>query len=191
MNAIKNMCDMCVPKKSALKGPTANPLLLLEIQNNPYRKLLVAVGPHLVLAHHAFAGDLENCCKIRVGLTINSILCPAKTGGNTISTASAVFHIRNRTVSCPDLVGFDDFDGDGVDDEADSCILVANAGQADNDGQEDDDPLLPGLQEYADACGAADFDGDGLVAAADFFSTLLPSLGGPPGPGLTVPSSAR
>ncbi|MDJ0789452.1 MAG: hypothetical protein QNK05_21815 [Myxococcota bacterium] len=69
-----------------------------------------------------------------------------------------------------------DGDGDGIGDDVDNCVEVANADQANFDGAADDDSSLPGIQHYGDACDV-DLDNDGVVAASDFFAELRPCLG--------------
>ncbi len=59
-----------------------------------------------------------------------------------------------------------DQDGDGVDDNLDNCILTANAGQQDTDGD-----------GFGNACDA-DFNGNGIVDPADF-SVIKAALGTP------------
>jgi hypothetical protein len=95
-----------------------------------------------------------------------------------------------------------DVDGDGVPDEIDNCINVANADQLDSDGDGygnacDADLNNSGTVTAADLAlfrsvlgqsasasplaTAADFNGSGLVTAADF-AILRSALGKNPGP---------
>ncbi len=92
---------------------------------------------------------------------------------------TATCHITNSPVL--DIVVMPantDADDDGIDDDADNCPAVANADQADLDGDGigdacDDDRDGDGVDDDADNCPAAanadqaDFDGDGIGDACD------------------------
>ncbi|MDJ0787385.1 MAG: PKD domain-containing protein [Myxococcota bacterium] len=69
-----------------------------------------------------------------------------------------------------------DTDDDGVLDEDDNCVQVANPAQEDVDAGTDDDTSLAGVQHYGDACDT-DLDNDGIVGPSDFFGILRPCLG--------------
>ena len=69
-----------------------------------------------------------------------------------------------------------DADGDGVGDACDNCRLVPNPAQVDLGDPGDEDPLLPGVQRYGNACDP-DLDDDGVVGASDFFAGFLPCFG--------------
>lgn len=69
-----------------------------------------------------------------------------------------------------------DRDGDGVVDVSDNCLEAPNPNQADANAPLDDDPDLPGIQRYGDACDL-DLDDDGVVGVSDFFNVFRPCLG--------------
>ncbi len=84
-----------------------------------------------------------------------------------------------QTAMCIEAAEPPDFDDDGVADEVDNCALIPNPDQADANAGVDDDSSLPGVQSYGDACDL-DFDDDGVVGPADFFSGFRPCLGQDP-----------
>ncbi|MDJ0786218.1 MAG: peptidylprolyl isomerase [Myxococcota bacterium] len=97
-----------------------------------------------------------------------------------------------------------DVDDDGIADDLDNCVDVANPDQRDDDGDGygtvcdadlNDDGIVGAGDFFAvlrpclnlpvasnPECAIADFDGDGVVSPADFFSGFRPNLGLPPGP---------
>lgn len=98
-----------------------------------------------------------------------------RTYGNACEARCARVPVAYDGECVPDQC-LEDRDRDGVPDFRDNCVEVPNPGQEDVDAGQDDDSSLRGVQHYGDACDK-DFDDDGIVAPADFFSLFRPCLG--------------
>ncbi|MDJ0787673.1 MAG: thrombospondin type 3 repeat-containing protein [Myxococcota bacterium] len=126
-------------------------------------------GPSFVLRSPTISAASQSL----VGTTGTEARASAGEPAVTVS-ASPRFELRAGFVAS--RVHADDFDGDGVPDAVDNCTEVPNPDQADVNAAVDDDPTLPGVQHYGDACDA-DLDDDGSVGPSDFFGVFRPCLG--------------